>query len=208
VSLVAAFGCSTSDEETDDSGDNSEGALVGKGSIDSAAVVEATTIMLVTDITGYGLTPVAPPIDLTLDPYNQADPFAIDSAQFRDHFARNLVKFDRIDGKEDWSTAQAATWVARMASGNYLVVDTSKPCAFDDPHTYLEIERAQLTGREYTTCGGRMPNEDALDVTLNFLSRGPSASAQDDEALSDGVESATSKATSTFPYLAEMNGLL
>ena len=91
-------------------------------------------------------------------------------------------------------------------SANYLVVDTSKPCDFTDPHTYLEIERAQLTGRTHTTCGGRMPNEDALDVTLNFLVRGPAASAQDADAITDGVDQATKKSTDTFPYLADMNG--
>ena len=51
-----------------------------------------------------------------------------------------------------------------------------------------------------------MPNEDAMDVTLNFLIRGPSASAQDREAIRDGVSQATKKATASFPYLAELNG--
>ena len=50
-----------------------------------------------------------------------------------------------------------------------------------------------------------MPNEDAMDVTLNFLIRGPSASAQDREAIHDGVDSPTKLSTRTFPYLAELN---
>ena len=86
-------------------------------------------------------------------------------------------------------------------------MDTSKPCDFDDPHTYLEIERAQLTGEEHQTCGGRMPNEDALDVTLAFLIGGPAASAQDSDAIRDGVDGATRASLPTFPYLAELNGL-
>lgn len=106
----------------------------------------------------------------------------------------------------NWSADQASRWTARLAGGNYIVVDTSKPCSYDAPHTYLEIERAQLTGKSHTTCGGRMPNEDAMDVTLNFLIRGPAATDQDPNAIGDGVDRATKLATNTFPYLAEMNG--
>ena len=53
---------------------------------------------------------------------------------------------------------------------------------------------------------GRMPNEDALDVTLNWLIRGPGASSEDEDAFSDGVDQATHRSTDTFPYLAELNG--
>jgi hypothetical protein len=52
-----------------------------------------------------------------------------------------------------------------------------------------------------------MPNEDALDVTLNFLIRGPGSSVEDTDAFHDGVDQATQPSTDTFPYLAEMNGL-
>lgn len=92
-----------------------------------------------------------------LDPYNQEDPFNIRGGTYGRTFAQRLTQFDAYDGKTDWK-----------------------------PHTCLEIERATLTGQVATTCGGRMPNEDAMDVTLNFLIRGPSASAQDREAIRDG----------------------
>ena len=105
-----------------------------------------------------------------------------------------------------WKQDQIATWTTRVSNGNCLIVDRSKPCDYYQPHTYLEIERAQLTGKPYATCGGRMPNEDALDVTLNFLIRGPAASAQDADAIRDGVDHATKQATDSFPYLTEMNG--
>lgn len=198
LSLVAIWGCTQQTEEEAEPED-SEDALIGfKGSVDNVGVVEATTIMLTT-------TAYAPPVDSALDAYNQADPFRIGAGSYRDAFARNLVKFDQIDGRTDWKPEQATKWVARMASANYQVVDTSKPCNFADPHTYLEIERATLTGNAHTTCGGRMPNEDALDVTMNFLARGPAALATGEGAISDGVDQATKKATNTFPYLAEMN---
>lgn len=119
-----------------------------------------------------------------------------------------LARFDGYDGKADWTPEQADAWTARMASSNYLLIDTSKPSDYANPHTYLEIERAHLTGREHETCGGRMMNEDVLDATANFLIRGPSASHDDDDTLTDGVDQPTQKSADTFPYLAEMNGWL
>lgn len=213
LSLFAAYGCSQSSQESGDDSSPSDGEtedklILGHGTIDNAAIVESTTMMLVTDLTGYGLLPVAPPIDPALDPYNQSDPFAIAPGRFQSAFAKNLAKFDGIDGKLDWPADAANVWASRMATANYQVIDTAKPCAWDAPHTYLEIERATLVGKEHATCGGRMPNEDAMDVTLNFLIRGPAASAQDEGAIRDGVDQATSKAASAFPYLAEMNGVL
>ncbi|MFO0668052.1 MAG: hypothetical protein U0235_00305 [Polyangiaceae bacterium] len=213
LSLVAAYGCGQSSTSTDDDATPSDGEtedklILGHGRIDTAAVVESTTMMLVTDLTGYGFLPVTPPVDVNLDPYNQSDPFAIAPGRFRDAFQKNLVKFDGIDGKSDWAADAASRWLDRMASGNYQIVDTSKPCDWNAPHTYLEIERATLLGQEHATCGGRMPNEDAMDVTLNFLIRGPAASATDEGAIRDGVDQATTKASAAFPYLAEMNGKL
>jgi hypothetical protein len=194
---VAAYGCSTSDDgDTTDSEQSEDELLLRRGSVDHAAIVEATTMML-----------AGGPADLALDPYNQADPFAIQAARFAPTFARRLAQFDAYDRTTDWSPEQARTWSTRVASGNYQVIDTDKPCNFAAPHTYLEIERAQLNGTEHATCGGRMPNEDALDVTLNLLIRGPAASAEDEAAIRDGVDRATKESVDAFPYLAEMNGL-
>lgn len=200
LSLCAAYGCSMSDAEdtSPDQAESEDQLILGRGSVDHAAIVEVTTMMLTAPT-------IAPPLDPNLDSYNQADPFAIGNGPFRTAFTTNLAKFDAEDGKKDWTPELTTRWVSRLAAGNYQVIDTSKPCSFNDPHTYLEIERAQLTGKDHTTCGGRMPNEDALDVTVNFLVRGPAASAQDENALTDGVSQATKRATSTFPYLAEMN---
>jgi hypothetical protein len=194
LALFAVDGCSQEAEETPE---DSEDQLVGfKGNVDHASVVEATTIMLTTTSN--------PLLDTNLDSYNREDPFEIKTAVYRETFAKNLLKFDAIDGKTDWTPEQSAKWIARMSS-SYIVVDTSKPCDFADPHTYLEIERAQLTGTAHTTCGGRMPNEDGLDVTMNFLARGPSATLGGADAIADGVDQATQKSSATFPYLADLN---
>jgi hypothetical protein len=197
LSLASAYGCSSSAEDEPRHDEVSEDELaLRRGNIDHAAIVESTTMMLAGG-------PTAP----VLDAYNAEDPFAARSADYAETFARRLAQFDAYDGKTDWTREQAAAWASRVAAGNYQVIDTSKPCDFAAPHTYLEIERAHLTGREHQTCGGRMPNEDALDVTLNFLVGGPAASVDDEGALHDGVERATKPSVATFPYLAELNGL-
>ena len=199
LTLAAGYGCSSQAEETAPEDSEDKLGLV-RGPVDHAAVVEISTMMLVKPS-------LAPPLDSALDPFNESDPFHISAGKFQDTFKTNLAKFDATDEKTDWTDEQITTWTSRIAAGNYIVVDTSKPCDFNDPHTYLEIERAQLTGKAHQTCGGRMPNEDALDVTVNFLIRGPGASATDDDAITDGVDQATAKSTAKFPYLAEMNGL-
>jgi hypothetical protein len=202
LTLVAAYGCAASEDDSSSPGDTSaseDELSFGRGSVDHAAIVEVTTMMLV----GENPTEFA----TVLDPYNQEDPFRIRGASFTGGFVKKLAQFDAQDRVTNWNQSQIATWTSRVSNGNYLIVDTSKPCDYYHPHTYLEIERAQLTGKPYATCGGRMPNEDALDVTLNFLIRGPAASAQDADAIKDGVDHATKYATDSFPYLAEMNGI-
>lgn len=195
--LAVVYGCATQTDDTQPD-ESSENALsLRHGTVDQAGIVEASTMML-----------AGGPADGLLDPYNQEDPFAIRGGAYQKTFADRLAMFDAQDDKADWTPEAAKAWSTRMSQGNYLVVDTSKPCGdFDAPHTYLEIERAHLQGREHATCGGRMPNEDALDVTLNFLVRGPAASASDAEAWHDGVDHATQRSNKTFPYLAELNGL-
>lgn len=196
LAALVLVACAANQDSTDDSSNGEDQLVLEHGAMDQAGIVESSTMML-----------AGGPTDGHLDPYNREDPFKIAPGRYVDAFKQRLAQFDNIDQKADWSGDQAAAWAARMSTGNYLVVDTSKPCDFANPHTYLEIERAQLTGKEHETCGGRMPNEDALDVTLNFLARGPAASVKDENALHDGVDGATQKATQEFPYLAEMNGL-
>jgi len=199
ASLAAAYGCSSQADDSS-SPDQSEDRIgLVTGNVDHAAIVEITTMMLIKTPTK------APPLDSALDPFNESDPFHLNAGAVQAQFAENLGKFDAYDAKTDWTEAQAAKWTARIGSGNFLVLDTSKPCNFDDPHTYLEIERAQLTGQDHATCGGRMPNEDAFDVTANFLARGPAASVNDDDAVGDGVDQATRRSAARFPFLADLN---
>ncbi|MBS2020234.1 MAG: hypothetical protein JST00_45665 [Deltaproteobacteria bacterium] len=198
LATLAAYGCASQtseDDQTQDEAESQDELILRKGSVDHAAIVEVTTMMLASG-------PQSP----LLDPYNQEDPFAIRGGEYLRTFDQRIGQFDAIDGRADWKPEQRAAWTARVTAGNYQILDTSKPCDFYNPHSYLEIERAKLTGRTHATCGGRNPNEDALDVTANFLVRGPSASMSDAEAIHDGVANATKPAEDAFPYLAEMNG--
>lgn len=196
ASTALIFGCAQSQPEESQPQTASEDLIMFPGSVDHVGIVESTTMMLVSGVSDFATV---------LDAYNQDDPFALKTANYQAAFAKNLRKFDVRDGKNEWTADQVTAFSTRMASGNYQVIDTSKPCDFASPHTYLEIERAQLTGAEHKTCGGRMPNEDAMDVTLNFLIRGPAANITGEGALRDGVDQATEKSASTFPYLADLN---
>jgi hypothetical protein len=197
VSMVA-FGCVDEAPELEDQDGEGGGGKADlpwrSGPLDHAGIVEVTTIML-----------ASTPVELVLDTYNENDPFQIRRTQLAQIFADRLAAFDADDGRRDWDADDASAWVSRISTGNYLIIDTSKPCDFFDPQTYLEIERSRFLGVEHATCGGRMPNEDALDVTMNFLTRGPAASVHDTDALRDGVDHATQTAEASFPYLAEMN---
>jgi hypothetical protein len=76
-------------------------------------------------------------------------------------------------------------------------VDVAKPYAED---SYLEIERALLEGRSHATCGGRSLNDDAVDTNVTFVVTGGNG-----PRISDGVDSATVRASESFPYLAPPN---
>ncbi len=59
-----------------------------------------------------------------------------------------------------------------------------------------------LRGTEYSTCGGRTPNDAALDVMLTLAVNGPN---RDEPWRTDGVKKGTKPSVDTFPYLAEPN---
>ncbi|MFF2145806.1 DUF4331 family protein [Kitasatospora sp. NPDC058190] len=135
------------------------------------------------------------------DLYNEEDPFELAPtyvSAYRSRLNANLVFFDGLDGRLDWSTQPDGTHpLTELFLADFLVVDVAKSYAED---SYLEIERALLEGRAHTTCGGRSLNDDGFDTLYTLLinaGRGP--------RISDGVDGATVPASREFPYLAPPN---
>ena len=130
------------------------------------------------------------------DTYNADRPFAVaaDHAQtYREQIGRNLTFFDAIDQHTDWTEANRLA-LADLLVDDFLVVDTALPC---DQASYLEIERSLLAHQAHTTCGGRKPAEDVVDVLLGLYTGGLAG-----KPIRDGVDHATHAPTTTFPYLA------
>jgi Domain of unknown function (DUF4331) len=140
--------------------------------------------------------------DLELrDLYNAEDTFDVGPAYagaYRARLNANLPFFDRLDGRIDWAPDDRGVHpLTELLLADFLVVDTSKP--FSDGG-FLEIERAVLAGRPHTTCGGRAPDDDIVDILYTLLVGG-----LDGPRISDGVDGPTQPATRSFPYLNPPN---
>lgn len=110
-----------------------------------------------------------------------------------------------IDGGPDAGDAGTTTAhvyghpLLPVVTADRLYLDISKP--FSET-SYLDVEySAFVLGApgSHTTCGGRWPNEDAVDKGLSFYVKRALS------GVSDGVSAPTKPATQTFPYLAAPN---
>ena len=132
------------------------------------------------------------------DLYNQEDAFALGPAYgpaYRRRMTGNLAFWDGLDEKIDWAVdAEGAHPLAELFLADFLTIDVSKPYA---ENSYLEIERASLNGAVHETCGGRSPNDDAIDTFLTLMVNGGNG-----PRVSDGVDQATVPASRAFPFLA------
>jgi hypothetical protein len=137
------------------------------------------------------------------DLYNAEDTFHLSQdyvGAYRARLNANLAFFDRLDGKTDWPLDdQDAHPLTELLLADFLVVDTSKPFS-DGGDSDLEIERAVLTGRPHTTCGGRSPWHDIIDTLYTLLVGG-----LDGPRISDGVDQPTQPTARSFPYLVPPN---
>lgn len=135
------------------------------------------------------------------DLYDAEDAFNLSEdyiGAYRARLNANLAFFDRLDGKTDWPPDdQGVHPLTELLLADFLVVDTSKPFSGDSD---LEIERAVLTGRPHTTCGGRSPEDDIIDTLYTLLVGG-----LDGPRISDGVDRPTEPTSRTFPYLVPPN---
>jgi hypothetical protein len=148
----------------------------------------------------YGVDKVNGDLDLR-ELYNQEDPFQLAPdylGAYRARLNANLAVLDAIDAKTDWPVQPDGTHpLTELYLADYQVVDVAKPYS---EHSYLEIEQSMLRGRAHTTSGGRSLNDDATDTNLTFV-----VTAGNGPRISDGVDQATVRASSTFPYLAPPN---
>ena len=130
--------------------------------------------------------------------YNNADTFKLSPQQdglFQNFILAGIKGWDKQDGKEDW-LGQGKFDLANMLVNDYIVVDTTKTCAYN-VKTFLDIEKS-IDGK-YTSCGGRTPNEDIIDTLTSFYVAGPKASK---EAHGDGVTRVMNPPTKNAPYFA------
>jgi hypothetical protein len=135
------------------------------------------------------------------DLYNAEDAFNLSHdyvGAYRSRLNANLAFFDRLDGKTNWPLDDHGVHpLTELLLADFLVVDTSKPFSDDSD---LEIERAVLTGRPHTTCGGRSPDDDIIDTLYTVLVGG-----LDGPPIRDGVDQPTQPTSRSFPYLVPPN---
>lgn len=128
--------------------------------------------------------------------YNADRPFTVpaDHVQtYRERVAKNLALFDRADGRSDWTDDNRLA-LTDLLVDDFLVVDMGLPC---DQPAYLEIERSLLAHKQHTTCGGRKPADDIMDVLFTLYAGGLGGTR-----IGDGVDRPSQPISSQFPYLA------
>lgn len=133
------------------------------------------------------------------DLYNVEELFGASGKNFdryRQRLLDNVAFHDKLDNTIEW-TPESTKQVVEILVNDFQIVDVSKPYAAD---SYFEIEHSLLRGEPHSTCGGRRPNDDIMDVLFTLLING-----RNSKLLPDGVEKPTRLATEVFPYLAEPN---
>jgi hypothetical protein len=149
------------------------------------------------------LGPLAPDdvSDRRKEEYNRA---AIgDWPKFAADFELDLGLYDGFDGVcgNQWLADPKAeppkryAVLARLLADDRLWIDSKQTvCA-----RYLSVELAELekAGSPSTDCGGRTPNEDAVDVFRSLLVLGATSGVSDGVDQDDHVHS-----TTEFPFLA------
>lgn len=134
------------------------------------------------------------------DAYNKTETYASPFPMtFQKDVNDSLIFVDMLDGTANWALTGGVHPLRDPLLGDFLIVDTSKPCP--DKGSYLDVELFVLGLRTTpnTTCGGRTLNDDVMDTTLTALVTKLAS------PVKDNVNEATKPATNTFPYLAAPN---
>ncbi len=150
------------------------------------------------------------------DGYNDQPSFTTDLPRvYQDAIGSRIAEFDTLVLVEggppdpvDWPDGGV---LLPMLLADTLLVDTALPCAGTDGGffaSYLDVEREAFPlgpPHTHTTCGGRTPNEPAVDESLTLLVKGSRQEGDGGAQVTQGVAGPTRPATTVFPYLAPPN---
>jgi hypothetical protein len=131
------------------------------------------------------------------DQYNLDQPFRVSKANqdaYRERLVKNIAYYDALDGKKAWIDTDRDL-LANLLVDDFLLVDLAKPCTGS---TFLEIEKALVAHKPHQSCGGRLPDDDIMDVLFTLYIAGLNG-----ERVRDGVDAPARPASSAFPYLQE-----
>lgn len=175
--------------------------VAGGNRVDRVGRPEITNMIIRTDMKiAIGVDADGQPIQESIKHiYNNADTFQL-SPQAKGLFGKfitgGIKGWDKQDGKADW-TSTGQVDLANVLVNDYLVVDTTKTCAYN-VKSFLDIERS--VDGNYTSCGGRTPSEDIIDTLTSFYVAGPNASK---EAYGDGVTRTLNPPSKFAPYFSK-----
>ncbi|MCO4782736.1 MAG: DUF4331 family protein [Candidatus Cloacimonetes bacterium] len=175
--------------------------VAGGTRVDRVGRPEVTNMIIRTDMkVAIGVDSDGQPIQESIKHiYNNADTFQLSpqaKGLFSKFIAAGITGWDKQDAKTDW-TSTAQVDLTNLLVNDYLVVDTTKTCAYN-VKTFLDIERS-IEGT-YTSCGGRTPSEDIIDTLTSFYVAGPNASK---EAYGDGVTRTLNPPSKFAPYFSK-----
>jgi hypothetical protein len=132
------------------------------------------------------------------DMYNLDPVFAVPSEKLATYVSRlkkNISQYDMMDGHQDWNHGDLNK-LTTVLTEDYLIVDAFTPC---QKSSFFEIERALLLGQPHESCGGRDPNDNAVNKIYTLYEKG--AQAMPSLAVNDGLTGPAQPISKNFPYL-------
>jgi hypothetical protein len=110
----------------------------------------------------------------------------------------NQALYNGLPGGGGNATAGSYLMLAGILADDQLYLDTTKSTCTH----YLAVEFGIVTGATTTTCGGRAPSYDVIDVSLSMLAMGLGGfDASLNPLFPDGVPAHTDITDGTFPFL-------
>jgi hypothetical protein len=188
--LVLAAGCGSS--STGGSGSPPPPAPALGAQIDRVGRPGVSTLVLAPFFTNTVLR------DSTQDAYNAAANPSGWVASYESVITQSLSIWDGVDstcGNQFLAEAGAPTSTTYQPLARLLADDRLYLRSDQTTCSYLGVELAAVAGGTAATCGGRRPEEDAVDITYSLFLVGSLS------GVSDGVALAPGTSSTTFPFL-------